>query len=572
MNFKTILLLTTLLFSSQLFYSQNKCERLFPAVKSNDSLALTNLLDSGVNINQIDGNGATPLMWATYNGNLNLVKFLIDRNADYSLRGVIYDESESYYYGSLLALSAGKKYFDLTKYFVEELKLDINQREYSIYYNVDTGWTPLQWAVSENNIEIMDYLLQKGADPNICDQQGYAPIFLSIIGNEVDITRKLIDSGANISYRVPPENEDYGGFTAIHFASFTDSAENMIQLLLDNDADINDQVTDSLYYGGYSPLHFAILIENMGNFKYLLDHDADLSIKDAAGYTPLLTAIDYELSDFVTELLKNDVDVNIGTDINITPLHLASMVDTDLDIYKKIIDLGADVNATISDTASYWDNPGYTPLHFICSEIDKYKLAEILIENDANVNAKDAYSTTPLHISCSYIHTFAITKLLVENGADVNDKDIDGLTPLHMVCMYQEEIKTAELLIQNGAEINIKDNEGWTPVMYAALYGNIELMKLLMENDADIDLENDTGYSLWEMKRTDGSNILFNFVKDGDLDMVKMFVKRGADINAVNDAGETPIILAREYGHKKIERYLKRKGATLTGDKTDQKH
>ncbi|MBN2663543.1 MAG: ankyrin repeat domain-containing protein [Bacteroidales bacterium] len=570
MNIKFYFSIIFLLLASQFVSSQNRCERLFPSVKNNDSLTLVNLLDSGANINQIDENGATPLMWATYNKNMNIVKLLIDRNADFTIRGAIYEENDDFYYGSLLAISAGKNDFELTKYFVENLKLDINQHEYSLFYKSDTGWTPLQWAVSRENEEITNYLLLHGADVNICDHNGYAPLFLSLIKNNYELTKLLIDNGADLNYLVPSKNEDYGGFGAMHFASIVDSAENIIQLLLDNDVDINQKIVDSVYYGGYTALHFSILIENIDNFKFLILKGADVNIKNADGYTPLLYAIDYELDDFITELLKNEADVNITGANNISPLLLASQLDLDFNIYEKLIDLGADINATIADTADYWDNPGYTALHFTCSEMDKYRLAELLLHKGADVNAKDVYSNTPLQLSVSDDHNFALSKLLIENGALVTDKNIDGQTPLHLACMYNEDTKTVDLLIQNGAELNVKDNNGWTPVMYAAFYGNIEIMKFLMDKGADIELKNDDDFAIWDLRRADGSTVLFNLVKEGDFDLVKLFVKKGADINAVNSYGETPIIIAKEYEHKKIEKYLKRKGAKLTGTNIKQ--
>lgn len=570
MNIKFCFSIIFLLTISQIAVSQNKCERLFPAVKNNDSLTLVNLLDSGANINQVDINGATPLMWATYNQNINLVKLLIGRNADYSLRGIIYEQGDDFYYGSLLALSAGKNNLELTKYFVEDLKLNINQREYSLFYKADTAWTPLQWAVSRENEEIAKYLISKGANVNICDHNGYAPIFLAIIKNNFDLTKLLIDKDADLDYKVPSKNEDYGGFSAIHFASIIDSAENIIQLLLDNDVDINQKIVDSLYYGGYTPLFFSILTENFDTFTFLLQKGADINLKNADGYTPLLYAIDYELDNFISELLKNEADVNITGSNNVSPLMLATQLNLDFSIYEKLIDFGADVNTTIADTADYWDNPGYSALHFACAEMNKYRLAELLIQNGADINAKDVYSNTPLHLSVSDEHNFALSKLLIENGVSINDKNIDGQTPLHNACMYNENIKTVELLIQNGAEVNIKDNEGWTPIMYSGFYGNIQIMKFLLDNGADIDLKNDADYAIWDLKRTDGSTILFNLVKNGDLDLVKLFVKKGADINAENVDGETPIILAKEYQHKKIEKYLKRKGAKLTGTNIKQ--
>lgn len=99
-------------------------------------------------------------------------------------------------------------------------------------------------------------------------------------------------------------------------------------------------------------------------------------------------------------------------------------------------------------------------------------------------------------------------KRLIEDGADVNAKDIFGLTPLHSVAggmdkkYYREVVfvfsnamvtydvnagvEIAELLIAKGANVNAKDKEGYTPLHWAATQGRKGVVEVLILNGADV--------------------------------------------------------------------------------------
>ena len=80
-----------------------------------------------------------------------------------------------------------------------------------------------------------------------------------------------------------------------------------------------------------------------------------------------------------------------------------------------------------------------------------------------DVNAKDEDGGTPLHYAVFEGHK-EIAELLIDNDADVNVKDDNkGFTPFYIsIGMGQKEI--SELLLANGADVNAKWNEGGTPL------------------------------------------------------------------------------------------------------------
>lgn len=62
-------------------------------------------------------------------------------------------------------------------------------------------------------------------------------------------------------------------------------------------------------------------------------------------------------------------------------------------------------------------------------------------------------------------------------------------------------VEDAKSLLENGANVNAQDDKGWTPLMFAAKSQNVELTKLLMENGADSEIRNEDGYkAIWYTK------------------------------------------------------------------------
>ena len=94
------------------------------------------------------------------------------------------------------------------------------------------------------------------------------------------------------------------------------------------------------------------------------------------------------------------------------------------------------------------------------------EIAELLIENGADVSAKSLKGLTPLHHAASEGHK-EIAELLIAGGADVNAKTKSGTTPLHLAAWKGHKV-IAELLIAKGANENAKADNGATPLDMAS--------------------------------------------------------------------------------------------------------
>lgn len=160
---------------------------------------------------------------------------------------------------------------------------------------------------------------------------------------------------------------------------------------------------------------------------------------------------------------------------------------------------------------------------------NKYKLniIKLLLEAGANVNLQNDAGSTALILLCGtshleYTKIIEIIELLVEAGANLNLKDEIGETALIEACRHSNadsNIKIIELLIKAGADLNIKGYQGCTSLMYVCeedniesntvgntegntenntennTEGNVEIVKLLIQNNADLNLQNDEGWT-----------------------------------------------------------------------------
>ncbi len=109
---------------------------------------------------------------------------------------------------------------------------------------------------------------------------------------------------------------------------------------------------------------------------------------------------------------------------------------------------------------------GFTALG-LASFFGHKELVILLLEKgaDPNIPASNPFKVTPLHSACA-ISNYDIAELLIKNGADVNAKQMQGVTPLHSAA-HNGKIDLVKLLIENGADKQLKMDDGQTPLSMA---------------------------------------------------------------------------------------------------------
>lgn len=138
---------------------------------------------------------------------------------------------------------------------------------------------PLCWAVTCDRPDLVKSLIEAGTDVDEPWGQGYTPLHVAAIENNVGIAGLLLASGANVAAR------SNLGTTPLHIAALNGQSD-LVCLLVDRGADVNLQTR-----AGRTPLHCAADIGHPDCVALLLDLGADARVTDEGGMTPLELAM-----------------------------------------------------------------------------------------------------------------------------------------------------------------------------------------------------------------------------------------------------------------------------------------
>ncbi len=256
-----------------------------------------------------------------------------------------------------------------------------------------------------------------------------------------------------------------------------------------------------LWTSGYNALAVAALSGQTAVVQLLLARGAHLATPAAAGVSPIALAAIEGRADVVTALVSGGVTVDLFAASAIgdahrvttfvrshpalvhrrtfdgkTPLHFCRGVE----VAQVLLTAGADIDAV--------DDSGHTPLQWI-SATGRYKpVCRYLIAQGAKAEASDIFW------ACSYGDVPAILKFLEADPALVHARrpvepgihtSWVGRTPLHEAAV-RGEVEVGRLLIERGADVNARGGDfDATPLHVAAICGHRELVDLLLVANAD---------------------------------------------------------------------------------------
>lgn len=149
------------------------------------------------------------------------------------------------------------------------------------------------------------------------------------------------------------------------------------------------------------------------------------------------------------------------------------------------------VNRLIDNTNINLGIPRYnyrTPLE-IAVNFHSPDIQLLLMELGAKINFCLNKKLLECVMRCSCVKTI---RFLVNAGADVNTKDSSGCTPLMLMCSNTSKVEVmyaaAEYLLECGADANALCDNGSTPLICATDKSQYELVRILLQNGAKIDV------------------------------------------------------------------------------------
>jgi hypothetical protein len=145
----------------------------------------------------------------------------------------------------------------------------------------------------------------------------------------------------------------------------------------------------------------------------------------------------------------------------------------------------------------------------------------------------------------------AVRQMLRANARSVAATDGDGATPLHWAA-NGGNLDMMRLLIQNGANVNQRQNNGWTPAHSAADGDRYESIRILMEQGADVNALSQNGNAPIHVAAMSGRCGAIEFLHTA-----------GVDVDSPNTDGNTPLAVAAWYGQMAAGRLLIAVGADI---------
>lgn len=352
------------------------------------------LLDLGVGVNTRTGHMGTALAAAAAAGNVEIMKILLEKNADPNLlfRSMMDLRAESPQWDDdvtalHIAAQFGRKE-------AIELLLDVGA---SISQTTKTGWTALAIACSIGSVELVSLLFDRGAAPAVEWDELEAPLLhRAIRSGQIDVVTMLLDKGSDVLGR------GINGDLPIHVAA-EQGEERIARLLIERGA----SATACNDHGG-TALHARGL--NGGSMDVpalLLLEGADVNARNTDSETPLLKTLKSSFAKF----------------------------NPDLSYAHFLLDSGANVDVEDAD--------GNTPLHHLVERYHEWApaldLARRMIERRAEVDARNSWGNTPMHgiryrfsqnrLTDGCQTAIELASVLLNAGADFDAENDEGETP-----------------------------------------------------------------------------------------------------------------------------------------------
>ncbi|XP_045668925.1 ankyrin repeat domain-containing protein 16 [Ursus americanus] len=298
---------------------------------------------------------------------------------------------------TLLHCAARHGHRDVLAYLVETWDMDIEaaNRDYK---------RPLHEAASQGHRDCVRYLLDRGAAVDCLKKADWTPLMMACTRKNLEVIQDLVEHGAN------PLLKNKDGWNSLHIASREGDPLTLQYLLTVCPAACK---TESKI--GRTPLHTAAMHGCLEAVKVLLQrcqYEADCA--DSCGCTPFMDAVQCGHIDVARLLLEQHKACWAARDaLGAQAIHRAAVTGQDEALRFLVSELGADVDARAAPSL-------LAPLHFAAKE-GHVSTVQVLLSLGADINSKDERNRSALHLACAGQHTACVELLLRSGLSDFAD-------------------------------------------------------------------------------------------------------------------------------------------------------
>ena len=427
------------------------------------------LLAIGLNVNDKDVDGWTPVHYAAGGGQMDTLEVLLAAGGspDSPAKAGSFAGSTPLHFAAEKDILAVIEMLFCSKPGMNPAPIRSN------------GQSPHHVAATWGHLNVFRYLKAKCNDVEP-DENGNLPIHLAARGGHVAILDLLLSDKSNITAsnkntRLP-----------IHLAArngHLEAVQKLLQLGREVGMSIDVKCRDLSVTveespdGLLTPLYHAVAGGHPKTAEYLINEGADLNVRSFYKLTLLHEAAREGTSETFELLLKQNLDPFEQNEYSQTPLHMAAACGSAdiVEIYLGMQNMDAILDAV--------DIDGHSAL-MVAIDNKRASIAEKLISKGADIHLLNDYQSSLLTASVD-LEEMTVFKRLLEEGVKVDVANIYGETALHRAAI-RGKLDVCEMLIERGANVNAEEHTTkLTPLHCAAQRNNVDVIQSLLNAGAD---------------------------------------------------------------------------------------
>ncbi|KAM4704908.1 uncharacterized protein WCC33_009720 [Rhinophrynus dorsalis] len=422
-----------------------------------------------------------------------------------------------------------------------------------------SGAVCLHAAAKRGHTAVVRALLQKGAHVDARTKDNYTALHIAAENCKPQVVQTLLGFGAQVQLKGGKAKE-----TPLHVAARIKDGEKVAEMLLKSGADVNVEQEN-----GETAMHIAAQHGNLRMITALIEEGGELTWQSKAKENPLHTAVRHchlPIVEVILNYLANERSrkdaiecVNQANKDGETPLHLAAAVKKDM----------------------------------IHSEDEDVNIIKKLMEYDADISlTTNQTSETPLHYCARVGNEDVLLEMISHIGTSqiqqsMNKQAKNGWSPL-LVAAEQGHTEIVKILLQNHARVDVFDEHGKAALHLATENGHDKIVDILLRHKAFVNAKTKLGLTPLHLCAQNGFNHLVRLLVDthlasidamaltkrtplhlaalnGQLDVCNSLLTMKADVNATDIHGQTPLHLAAENDHSEVVKlFLKHRPELVT--------
>ncbi len=483
--------------------------RLFCDCREGNLANIQNALERDPSLVRCHFEYRTPLYFAIKENRLEVVRYLLGQGADplaMEFGDPFLMQCEDRGYGEMASLlrshMEGKHgcsdLGDLSAQFIRSGDLSglfdhLQRYPEALHHGDRRSNQPIHWAVMTRQIELIDTLLERGADINARRQDGARPIHLFhgdyFFRGWRDVDRERCATPLQVLQHLLARGADCDLNTACHLGDLE-----RVKAIVAKDPRGVNRVSECItyYLGSGTPLRNAAAIGHLEIVRYLLDHGADPNVPEE-GIAPhghaLYSAVSNNHMDVAKLLLERGAFPNPEVESSADALSRALMNEN-----KPMIELLCSFGAArrVELLAYYGDLQTAAAVFHTNPSLanDADALANAAGEgNESFVRLMLKYSPhlpSELHFPAWLVcgKTAAINEILFEHGMDPSRANWMGITSLHHIAS-KGDVEKAEQFVEHGAALEARDDDIQSrPIAWAAKHGQVAMVEYFLRKGA----------------------------------------------------------------------------------------